>query len=169
LWSRVICVWPFVTYFPQCPETIFAEIEALVSASFAFAQGMLAGVGLVLLLIGFGNTTTQTLAAMSAVSVQLERASFFLALVSAAGSMNKLCVDYACNYHGDRSLLYHDVLVVCLHVTCVIFTILAAPVDEIMFHSSLRVPDWYVPPFAAVFFVMRFPSVGMLRLFHPHS
>ncbi len=124
-------------------ESIFSEVEALVSASFVFVQGMLAGVGLVLLLIGFGNSTTQTLAAISSVSVQLERAIFFLALVSAAGSINKLCVDNACQFHGSRSLVYHDVLAVCLHVTCVIFTILAAPVDEIMFHSSLRVPDWY--------------------------
>ena len=123
-------------------ESIFYEVEALVSAAFVFAQGMLAGVGLVLLLIGFGNSNTQTLAAISSISVQLERATFFLALVSSAGSINKLCVDNAHDFHGNRSLAYCDVLAVCLHVTCVIFTILAAPVDEIMFHSTLRVPDW---------------------------
>jgi hypothetical protein len=124
-------------------ESIFYELEALVSASFVFVQGLLAGLGLVLLLIGFGNSTTQTLAAISSVSVQLERATFFLALTSAAGSIHKLCVDNACCFHGSRSLAYYDALIVCLYVTCVIFTILAAPVDEIMFHSSLRVPDWY--------------------------
>lgn len=123
-------------------ESIFYELEALVSASFVFVQGMLAGLGLVLLLIGFGNSTTQTLAAISSISVQLERATFFLALTSAAGSIHKLCVDNACCFHGSRSLVYYDALIVCLYVTCVIFTILAAPVDEIMFHSSLRVPDW---------------------------
>ncbi len=131
--------------FPYVSESIFYEVEALVSSSFVFAQGMLAGVGLVLLLIGFGNSTTQTLAAISSISVQLERATFFLALTSAAGSINKLCVDNAYGFHGSRSLAYYDVLIVCLHVTCVIFTILAAPVDEIMFHSSLRVPDWCEP------------------------
>jgi hypothetical protein len=111
---------------------------------------MLAGVGLVLLLIGFGNSTTQTLAAISSISVQLERAMFFLALTSAAGSINKLCVDNACRFNGSRALVFYDVLTVCLYVTCVIFTILAAPVDEIMFHSSLRVPDWYIPKANAV-------------------
>ena len=134
----------FVTHIalPHNSESIFYELEALVSAAFVFAQGMLAGVGLVLLLIGFGNSTIQTLAAISSISVQLERATFFLALTSAAGSINKLCVDNACNFHGSRTLVYYDFFAVCLHVTCVIFTILAAPVDEIMFHSTLRVPGW---------------------------
>ena len=133
-----------ILYFSSCgaSESVFCEVEALVSSAFVFVQGMLAGVGLVLLLIGFGNSTTQTLAAISSVSVQLERAMFFLALTSAAGSINKLCVDNACRFNGSRSLVFYDVLIVCFYITCVIFTILAAPVDEIMFHSSLRVPDW---------------------------
>lgn len=136
----------------QCtPESVFCEVEALVSSAFVFVQGMLAGVGLVLLLIGFGNSTTQTLAAISSISVQLERAMFFLALTSAAGSINKLCVDNACRFNGSRALVFYDVLTVCLYVTCVIFTILAAPVDEIMFHSSLRVPDWYIAPLPPAF------------------
>jgi hypothetical protein len=94
--------------------------------------------------MGFGNSNTQTLAAISNISVHLERATFFLALTSVAGSINKLCVDNACAFHGSRSLPFYDVLVICLYITCVIFTILAAPVDEIMHHSSLRVPDWRV-------------------------
>ena len=123
-------------------ESVLNQTEALVSAAFLFAQGMLAGVGLVLLLAGFGSSATQTLSAFSSISVQLERATFFLALVSAAGSINKLCVDNACAFGGNSALAFFDVLAVCLYVMCVVFTILAAPVDEIMFHSSQRSPNW---------------------------
>ncbi len=111
---------------------------------------MLAGVGLVLLLIGFGNSDSQTLAAISSISVHMQRATFFLALTSVAGSINKLCVDNACAFHGSRSLAFYDVVVICLYITCVIFTILAAPVDEIVHHSSLRVPDWRVHCFITI-------------------
>jgi hypothetical protein len=117
---------------------------------------MLAGVGLVLLLIGFGNSNTQTLAAISSISVHMERATFFLALTSVAGSINKLCVDNACAFHGSSSLPFYDVLAICLYITCVIFTILAAPVDEIMHHSSLRVPDWRVHHFILLYILFYF-------------
>merc|ERR1711871_959506 len=79
----------------------------------------------------------------SVVSVPLQRAMLFLGIVSTVGAIDKWFKDRMAGWLFKSAQPVVDALSILCYLGAVLFTILAAPVDEIVFYATSRVPDWY--------------------------
>eukprot|EP00802_Teleaulax_amphioxeia_P014468 Tamp_14534.p1 GENE.Tamp_14534~~Tamp_14534.p1 ORF type:complete len:371 (-),score=66.62 Tamp_14534:227-1339(-) len=123
----------------------FLDVVArLIASSFIFCQGLLGGMSLLLLYFYANQTDTELLATYPPIADDTQKAFLFLSSFSLIGALDKYSKDHMAAWGGrgavQRAL---DSVIMALYLICFVTTLVCTPVDDVMYASHLRSPEWY--------------------------
>ena len=119
-------------------------VASLIASSFIFCQGLLGGMGLLLLYFSANQTQSEMLSSFSPIADDVQKAFTFLSSFALIGALDKYSKDHMAAWmaRGSAQRAY-DALLIALYFACFISTLVCTPMDDVMFASHLRSPEWY--------------------------
>lgn len=119
-------------------------VASLIASSFIFCQGLLGGMGLIMLYFSANQTDREMLSSFSPIADDVQKAFTFLSSFALIGALDKYSKDHMAAWmaRGAAQRAY-DALLIALYFACFISTLACTPMDDVMFASHLRSPEWH--------------------------
>ena len=119
-------------------------VASLIASSFIFCQGLLGGMGLIMLYFTANQTDREMLSSFSPIADDVQKAFTFLSSFALIGALDKYSKDHMAAWmaRGGAQRAY-DALLIALYFACFVSTLVCTPLDDVMFASHLRSPEWH--------------------------
>mmetsp|Transcript_37685 Transcript_37685/g.60786 ORF Transcript_37685/g.60786 Transcript_37685/m.60786 type:complete len:397 (-) Transcript_37685:95-1285(-) len=119
-------------------------VASLIASSFIFCQGLLGGISLMMLYFSANQTDRELLRSYSPIAADTQKAFMFLSSFSMIGALDKYSKDHMAAWVARGGVQRgFDCALMAVYFACFVSTLVCTPLDDVMYSSHLRSPEYY--------------------------